>query len=78
MVVKNTEWWLGPTTPDQCGQNPATRVVMRTRILYCDSMVKMMSMSGLQMKPGFLIILVAEAPAVVVSEIFPCFSLCIL
>ena len=17
------EWWLGPTTPDQCGQNPA-------------------------------------------------------
>ncbi len=21
MVVKKAEWWLGPTTPDQCGQN---------------------------------------------------------
>ena len=20
---KEAEWWLGPTTPDQCGQNPA-------------------------------------------------------
>jgi len=22
VVVKFTEWWLGPTTTDQCGQNP--------------------------------------------------------
>ena len=22
MVVKKAEWWLGPTTPDQYGQNP--------------------------------------------------------
>ena len=22
MVVKKAEWWLGPTTADQCGQNP--------------------------------------------------------
>ena len=23
MVEIKVEWWLGPTTPDQCGQNPA-------------------------------------------------------
>ena len=23
VVVKMAEWWLGPTTPDQCGENPA-------------------------------------------------------
>ena len=23
VVVKMAEWWLGPTTSDQCGQNPA-------------------------------------------------------
>ena len=22
MVVKFSEWWLSPTTTDQCGQNP--------------------------------------------------------
>ena len=28
VVVKKAEWWLGPTTPDQCGQNPVLQVLM--------------------------------------------------
>ena len=29
VVVKMAEWWLGPTTPDQCGQNPASFQIIK-------------------------------------------------
>ena len=28
------EWWLGPTTPDQCGQNPGICKVKRNAYMY--------------------------------------------
>ena len=32
VVAKNSEWWLKPTTADQCGQNP----VLRNRAMWAD------------------------------------------
>ena len=34
---KKAEWWLGPTTPDQCGQNP---VEVPLYTLQCTCMCK--------------------------------------
>ena len=33
-MVKMAEWWLGLTTPDQCGQNPGQCMYIYTHIFF--------------------------------------------